>query len=87
MKEKYIEQALVRWVRKQGGMCLKFVSPGMDGVPDRIILLPGGNVAFAETKAPGKKPRPLQQVRIQQLRDLGFKVYVIDNPEQIKELL
>lgn len=83
MREKEIETRLVRAVKRMGGVCLKWVSPGLDGVPDRIILLPGARIAFAELKAPGKKPRPLQAVRIKQLKSLGFQVYVIDRPEQI----
>ncbi len=83
MKEKEIEQALVTQVKRHGGLCPKFISPGLDGVPDRIVLLPEGRVAFAELKAPGKKPRPLQKRRMEQLRALGFRVYVIDNAKQI----
>lgn len=83
MREKEIEMKLVRAVKGMGGICPKWVSPGFDGVPDRIILLPGGRLAFAELKAPGKKPRPLQAARIEQLRGLGFQVYVIDHTEQI----
>ena len=60
MKEKTIEQTLVMAVRSKGGLCPKWVSPGLDGVPDRLILFPGGHMAFAELKAPGKNPRPLQ---------------------------
>lgn len=87
MKEKNIETRLVRAVRNMGGLAPKWVSPGLDGVPDRIILLPGGHIAFAELKAPGKKPRPLQEKRIGQLRGLGFPVYVIDSAEQIGGVL
>lgn len=87
MKEKRIETRLVNVVRSQGGMCPKFVSPGVDGVPDRIILLPGGRIAFAETKAPGKKMRPLQVKRKSQLEKLGFRVYCIDRPEQINTVI
>ena len=83
MREKVIEQKLVRAVRQHGGLALKFISPGFDGVPDRLILLPDGRVAFAEVKAPGKKPRPLQVHRKEQLRSLGFRVFVIDSEEQI----
>ena len=83
MREKKIEQALVRDVKAQGGICPKFVSPGFDGMPDRLILLPHGKFAFAEIKAPNKRPRVLQLARHQMLRKLGFKVYVIDNEEQI----
>ncbi|MCR4708053.1 MAG: VRR-NUC domain-containing protein [Clostridiales bacterium] len=87
MNEKQIEQTLVRAVRRRGGICPKWVSPGLDGVPDRIILLPGGHIAFAELKAPGETPRPLQNVRIRQLRALGFRVYVIDGAEMIGGVL
>ena len=87
MKEKHIEQTLTRTVRQYGGLCPKWVSPGLDGVPDRIILLPGGRMAFAEVKAPGKKPRPLQTARIRQLEALGYKVYIIDSKEQIPDVL
>ena len=87
MREKQIEQKLVRAVRAVGGLAPKFVSPGLDGVPDRLILLPGGHLAFAELKAPGQRPRPLQQRRIGQLRQLGFRVYIIDNMNQIGGVL
>ena len=87
MNEKQIEQTLVRAVRRRGGICPKWVSPGLDGVPDRIILLPGRRVAFAELKAPGEKPRPLQAARIRQLNALGFRVYVIDNADMIGGVL
>ena len=83
MLEKHIEQKLVQAVRKRGGLCAKWVSPGLDGVPDRIILMPGGHIAFAELKAPAQKLRPLLAHRIAQLRNLGFPVYIIDSPEQI----
>lgn len=87
MREKDIERKLVRVVRESGGLALKFVSPGMAGVPDRLLLFPGGKVAFAEVKAPGEKPRPLQVHRIEQLRALGFYVYVVDSPGKIEEIL
>ena len=60
MQEKYIEQKLVAAVKSMGGMAPKFVSPGIDGMPDRIVLLPMGRIAFVECKATGKKMRPLQ---------------------------
>ena len=68
-------------------MALKFVSPGMNGVPDRIVLMPDGKMAFVELKAPGKKPRPLQLKRKRMLEMLGFPVYVVDNIEQIGGIL
>jgi len=87
MREKTIEQRFVHIVKKMGGLCPKFVSPGMDGMPDRLVLLPGARFAFVETKAPGKKPRPLQLHRHEQLRQLGFRVFVLDDPERISDLL
>lgn len=87
LREKQIEQKLVKAVRGMDGLALKFMSPGFDGVPDRLILLPGGRMAFAEVKAMGCKPRPLQVRRKRQLEALGFSVYVIDSPEQIGEIL
>lgn len=85
--EKDIEKKLVKAVKSTGGIAPKLVSPGFDGMPDRLVLLPGGIMAFAELKAPGKKPRPLQLSRHRLLRKLGFKVYVIDDPEQIGGML
>lgn len=83
MREKIIEQKLVSAVKKHGGICPKFVSPGFDGMPDRLLLLPHGRFAFVEVKAPGEKPRPLQLARHRLLCRLGFKVYVLDSEEQI----
>ena len=83
MREKEVEQKLVKTVKNGGGICPKFVSPGFDGMPDRIILLPDGEFAFEELKAPGEKPRPLQLARHRLLKKLGFKVYVIDGVQQI----
>lgn len=83
MREKEVEQKLVKAVKSAGGICPKFVSPSFDGMPDRIILLPDGKFAFAELKASGERPRPLQMARHRLLRKLGFKVYVIDGVQQI----
>ena len=87
MREKNIESKLAAEVRRRGGLAPKFVSPGLDGVPDRLILLPGGKAAFAELKATGKTLRPLQAVRKRQLEKLGFRVFVIDSTEQIGGVL
>ena len=87
MREKYVEQKLVKAVRHSGGLALKLMSPGFNGVPDRLLLFMGGKVAFAEVKAPGEKPRPLQVHRMEQLRKLGFRVYVVDSEEKIGEML
>ena len=87
MLERTIEQRLVEAVRKAGGLCPKFVSPGWDGVPDRIVLFPGGKMGFVELKAPGQKLRPLQVQRKRQLEGLGFLVYCLDRPEAIGGIL
>lgn len=87
MKETEIEKKLVLKVKAKGGIAPKFVSPSYAGMPDRLVLLPGGVFAFAELKAPGMKPRPLQVSRHRMLKSLGFKVYVIDGTEQIEEVL
>jgi acetoacetate decarboxylase len=87
MREKIIERKLAVAVKQAGGMALKFVSPGFDGMPDRIVLLPDEHIAFVEVKASGKKPRPLQLARHRLLRKLGFPVYVIDSADQIGGML
>lgn len=87
MRERDIEKLLVAEVRKRQGLCPKWVSPGLNGVPDRIILLPGRRIAFAELKATGKTPRTQQLYRKAQLERLGFRVYIIDNTEQIGGVL
>ena len=87
MREKTTEQKLTLMVKTAGGIAPKFVSPGYDGMPDRIVLLPGGRMAFVEVKAPGKVPCPLQAARHELLRRLGFKVYVLDDTGQIGGIL
>jgi len=87
MREKQIEQKLVKATKDKGGIAPKFVSPGFDGMPDRIVLLPYGKLAFIEVKALGKKPRELQVARHKLLRDLGFKVYVLDDMQLITKIL
>lgn len=87
MLERTVERHLVQAARKRGGLALKFVSPGMDGVPDRIVLLPHGKLAFVELKAPGKAMRSLQVRRKEQLEALGFSVYCVDGIEQIGGIL
>lgn len=87
MQEKTIEKKLMGAVKARGGLALKLVSPGFSGLPDRMVLLPQGRIGFVEVKAPGKKPRPLQEARHRRLRRLGFRVFVLDQAEQIGELL
>lgn len=87
MREKQIEEALVKAVKARGGLALKLTSPSWVGIPDRLVLLPQGRLGFVEVKAPGKVPRPLQVRRLEQLKNLGFKVYVLDSLEKIEGVL
>ena len=83
MRESTIEITLVRAVRESGGLAIKLVSPGWAGAPDRLILMPGGKLAFVELKAPGHSLSPLQVRRKRQLEALGFSVYCVDRVMQI----
>ena len=87
MREKDIEKKLSLMVKKAGGIAVKFVSPSFDGMPDRLVLLPGGGIAFVELKAPGKKMRPLQEKRKRTLEELGFLVFCVDSKEMIGGVL
>lgn len=87
MREKLIEQQLIKSVKDIGGIALKIVSPGFDGMPDRLILLPNRKLAFVEVKAPGKTLRPLQEKRKRQLEALGFLVFCLDHIDQIGGIL
>ena len=87
MREKEVEQYLVKKVKEIGGKAFKFVSPGNAGVPDRMVCLPGGRIFFVELKAPGGKTTALQDLQIKKLYDLGFNVMVTDNKETIDRLI
>ena len=87
MLEKNIENKLKTAIKNMGGIAFKFTAPGINGVPDRLVLLPHGKLAFIELKAPGRKMRPLQVRRKRQLEQLGFLVYCIDSAEQIGGVL
>lgn len=87
MREAEIEKKLVAEVKKRGGLAPKLVSPGYDGMPDRLVLLPDGKMAFVELKAPGRKPRALQFRRIRELVSLGYGVFIVDSVEMIGEVL
>lgn len=87
ISEKSIEQKLRTEAKKMGGCAVKFVSPGLDGMPDRLVLFPGGRLGFVELKAPGKEMRPLQKKRKRMLEELGFLVFCIDRKEMIGGIL
>lgn len=87
MLEKQIEQKFVQEVKKQGGLALKFISPGLVGVPDRIVIMPGAHIGFVELKAPGGKLRPIQKAVHARLKRLGVVVLVLDRVENIQEVI
>ena len=87
MLEKTIERKLVEGVRKLGGMCIKFISPGMQGVPDRIILTSEGHIMFAELKTETGRLSELQRHTIEQMRKRGADVRVVKGIDEVRELL
>lgn len=87
MCEKQIEEYLRKCVKAIGGKAYKFVSPGNDGVPDRLVCLPNGRVIFAELKAPGEKPRPLQAKRMAELRAMQQIVVVLGSKEEVDKFI
>lgn len=86
MLESYIESKLRSGVEKLGGKCLKFVTPGKRGAPDRIVLLRGKTV-FVETKTPAGRLEPIQKAYHRELQEAGFKVQVIKTIEQVNFFL
>ena len=84
MFEKDIEKYLRKSINRAGGECLKWVSPGTAGVPDRIVICPDGRIAFVELKRPFEKPRPVQRVVLRRLYHLGCRVVVIDKRKSVE---
>lgn len=87
MNEKTIENKLRNEVKKLGGMAVKFFSFSFTGMPDRIVLLPGGHIRFVELKSPGKKPTPRQAYVHRWLESIGFKVFVIDSDKALQQFI
>ena len=85
--EKSLEANLCKSVKRWGGFAVKFWPISFTGLPDRLVLMPGGRAYFAEIKAPGKKPKPHQETAHKLLRNLGFTVAVIDDHETLKTFL
>lgn len=75
MRESMVERHLRERIEKAGGKCWKWVSPGRRGVPDRIVIMPNGVIAFVETKAPGKTEEKLQKVVHRYLVERGALVF------------
>lgn len=87
MRESAIERYFVSRVQLSGGRVIKLNSASMKGLPDRMVLMPEGKIYFAELKAPGKKPRPLQKAVHSMLMNMGFNVFVIDTKEKVGEFI
>ena len=88
MLEKEIERHLRECVKSLGGWCLKFVTPGFTGVPDRVILMKGGVIAFVELKRPGQVERQRQQFVQSRLRKMGFRVFSsVDSWQKVDDVL
>ncbi|GIO34365.1 nuclease [Paenibacillus albilobatus] len=87
MREREIEEYLRKRVKAAGGAAYKWTSPGNSGVPDRIVIFPGGWVVFVELKAPGGKPTKLQEVQHKRLRALDCDVRIIDSKEQVDDFI
>lgn len=87
MQEANVEKYLIRYVKDKGGLCLKFISASMRGLPDRMVILPQGKIFFVELKAKGKKPSP-EQTRVHKLfSSLGVKVYTADSKEKVRSVV
>lgn len=87
MRERDIENHLRNQIKKLGGIAYKFESPGNAGVPDRLVLLPGGRIHFVELKAPGKKPTPLQLSQHRKIKKVGFEVHILDSKETVDDFI
>jgi len=85
--ERDVEARLVRGVRKLGGRCWKWVSPGRAGVPDRIVLLPHGVVAFVELKDDGGMVSKVQEITLREIGDLGHRAYVVRGADGVDAFL
>lgn len=87
MRESELERKFCRLVAQAGGRAYKFVSPGNAGVPDRLVVLPGGKVGFVELKREGGRPRKLQRLRMEELEALGCFTAVVDGPESARDAI
>lgn len=85
--EKVLEKKLVKWIKEAGGKCIKLSSQFNTGLPDRMIMLPGGHIFYCELKSTGKKPTKMQEVLHNEIRALGFRVYIVDSTDELSEML
>lgn len=85
--EKLVERRLVELVKINNGMCIKLLCDQLIGLPDRLCLLPGHKIVFVELKTTGRKPRRIQAYIHKKLRNLGFRVEVIDTVEEVENFI
>lgn len=85
--EKAFERGMSKEVESNGGMAIKLLSQFINGLPDRLYLLPGGTAVFVEFKSTGEEPRPLQRVVMRRIKRLGFEVHVVSNLEEYYTVL
>lgn len=85
--EKTLERKLTKRVKDLGGMSVKLAASHFIGLPDRVCLLPGGFIFFAEIKTTGKKPTKIQNLTHSRIRNIGFEVYIVDKTEVIENIL
>jgi len=83
--EKTLEKKLREKVARLGGLAVKLIASSFTGLPDRLVLIPGGRIWFVELKSGGKKPSPRQEIVIALLRRLGFTVWIVDSEEKLKQ--
>lgn len=88
MREKTVEEYFTEQITKRlHGKAMKWVSPGNNGVPDRVVIVPPGRIYFVELKAPGKTPRKLQKYMHAQIREMGCVVLTIDTKEKVDSFI
>lgn len=85
--EKKIERALVNAVKEYGGMCIKLLCNNLSGLPDRLVLMPHHKIVFVELKTTGQKPRRIQTYIHNKLKNLGFRVEVIDTVKGVDNFI
>ena len=85
--ERKVEEYIIGYVKSLGGLCYKFVSPGRNGVPDRIVILPPGRIYFVELKAAGQKPRPSQLAVHREMARMGVNVWVLDSRAAVDDFI
>ncbi len=85
--ESSLEKRLVDQIKKLGGLCIKWTSPSLNGLPDRIVILPGGRVEFVELKSGRGKRKALQEYRKKELEGLGCRVELVSGDEGVESYI